>query len=78
MATLVRLQTHVLPGKRIEISDPRLPDEGEIVEVLVWCFPSRKESVSMRQLAESLPQAPSPRLFPDWRSYEEFLRGETV
>lgn len=76
MLTLVRVQTKVLPGKRIEISVPELPEEGETVEVMVWSVSSQEQSTSMRQLAESLPRSPSPRLFPDWRSYEEFLRGE--
>ncbi len=61
MQTTLRMGTTVLPGHRLEISDPDLP-EGVTVEVIV-VLPKRPElgRISMLELVESLP--PGPRAF---------------
>lgn len=79
MQGAVRLQTTVLPGHRIEVSAPELP-EGQAVEVIVLVpghnGPHVKPRTTMADFLESLPKGPSPRLFETWEEYERFLREE--
>ena len=72
MQTALRLETTVLPGHRLEVSAPELP-EGAKVEVIV-VLPEKPQSVSMLDFLESLP--PGPRAFPTWEEYERHLREE--
>jgi hypothetical protein len=68
------MERTVLPGHRLEISDPALP-EGARVEVIV-ILPERPEprSISVLDFLESLP--PGPRAFCTWEEYERHLRDE--
>jgi len=72
MQTALRLETTVLPGHRLEVTAPELP-EGAKVEVIV-VLPEKPETVSMLDFLESLP--PGPRAFPTWEEYERHLREE--
>ena len=74
MQTALRLETTVLPGHRLEISDPELP-EGATVEVIV-VLPQTAEPqfTSALDFLESLP--PGPRAFKTWEEYEKHLREE--
>lgn len=74
MQSALRLEATVLPGHRLEISAPELP-EGARVEVIV-VLPEEPESrrVSMLEFIKSLP--PGPRAFPTWEEYERHLREE--
>jgi hypothetical protein len=74
MQTALRLETMVMPGHRLEISAPELP-EGAKVEVIVL-LPEQAEPrrISMLDFLESLP--PGPRAFPTWEEYERHLREE--
>jgi hypothetical protein len=74
MQTTLRLETTVLPGHRLEISDPELP-EGATVEVIV-VLPKASEPrrISMLEFLESLP--PGPRAFKTWEEYDKHLREE--
>ena len=74
MQPALRLETTVLPGHRLEVSAPELP-EGVKVEVIV-VLPEQPEPrrVSMLEFLESLP--PGPRAFPTWEEYEKHLREE--
>src|SRR5437667_1499569 len=74
MQTALRLETTVLPGHRLEVSAPELP-EGVKVEVIV-VLPEQPEPrrLSMLEFVESLP--PGPRAFPTWEEYERHLREE--
>ena len=74
MQTALRLETTVLPGHRLEITAPELP-EGARVEVIV-VLPGKPEPrrISMLELLESLP--PGPRAFPTWEEYERHLQQE--
>jgi hypothetical protein len=68
------METTVLPGHRLEISDPQLP-EGAKVEVIV-VLPARPERQygSALEFLESLPAGP--RAFKTWEEYEQHLREE--
>jgi hypothetical protein len=74
MQTTLRMETTVLPGHRLEISDPELPD-GARVEVIV-VLPKKPELQfgSALEFLESLP--PGPRAFKTWEEYEQHLQGE--
>jgi hypothetical protein len=74
MQTALRLETTILPGHRLEISAPELP-EGATVEVIV-VLPQRPQPqfASALEFLESLP--PGPRAFPTWEEYERHLREE--
>lgn len=74
MQTALRMETTVLPGHRLEISAPELP-EGAKVEVIV-VLPEKPPSrfASALEFLESLP--PGPRAFPTWEEYERHLREE--
>jgi hypothetical protein len=72
--TALRTEATILPGHRLEISDPELP-EGVKVEVIV-VLPERPKPrrLSMLEFLESLP--PGPRAFKTWEEYERHLREE--
>lgn len=61
MQTTLRLETTVLPGHRVEVTAPELP-EGARVEVTVVLLDSPKPQFgSMLEFLDSLP--PGPRAF---------------
>jgi hypothetical protein len=74
MQPALRMETTILPGHRLEISAPELP-EGTKVEVIVIlpekAAPPRR---SMLEFLESLP--PGPRAFKTWDEYERHLQEE--
>jgi hypothetical protein len=74
MQTALRIETTVLPGHRLEISAPELP-EGAKVEVIV-VLPEKPQPprMSMLEFVKSLP--PGPRAFPTWEEYEKHLKEE--
>lgn len=74
MQTALRLEATVLPGHRLEISAPELP-EGARVEVIV-VLPEKPQPrfASALEFLDSLP--PGPRAFPTWEEYEKHLREE--
>jgi hypothetical protein len=76
MQTTLRMETTVLPGHRLEISNPELPD-GATVEVIVVVPEQLKPGrMSMLEFLETLPPGPSPRCYPTWEEYERHLQEE--
>ncbi|MBY0229474.1 MAG: hypothetical protein K2W96_09365 [Gemmataceae bacterium] len=75
MRAALKLESKVLPGHRLEITAPDLP-EGETVEVIVVLptKPETKRFASALDFLESLP--PGPRPFKTWEEYEQFLKEE--
>lgn len=74
MQTEVRIETTVLPGNRVEVVAPQLP-EGTPVEVIVVVPDKPKQKyASAHEFLQSLP--PGPRAFDTWEEYEDFLRKE--
>jgi hypothetical protein len=74
MQSALRIETTILPGHRLEISDPQLP-EGATVEVIVVLPEKPKPQFgSALEFLESLP--PGPRAFKTWEEYERHLREE--
>ena len=70
MPTNLRLETTVLPGHRLEISDPQLP-EGAKVEVIV-VLPEKPALArgSMLEFLKSLPPEPLNFMTPERRAWE--------
>jgi hypothetical protein len=72
MQTALRLETTILPGHRLEVCAPELP-EGVKIEVIVVMPPApSKPRMSMLEFLETLP--PGPRAFKTWEEYEKHLR----
>mgnify|MGYP001597917963 CR=1 FL=1 len=57
MQSTLRLTASVLPGKRLEITDPELPDSGT-VEVIVMLPEPKTERRSIMEFIDSLPRNP--------------------
>jgi hypothetical protein len=74
MQTALRLETTILPGHRLEISDPELP-EGAKVEVIVVLpekpAPARR---SMLEFLKTLP--PGPLLFQTPEEANRYIQEE--
>ena len=74
MQTALRMETTVLPGHRLEISAPELPEGAKVEVIVVLPENPQPRRVSMLEFIESLP--PGPRAFPTWEEYEKHLREE--
>jgi hypothetical protein len=74
METTLRVETTVLPGHRLEIAVPELP-EGAKVEVIVM-LPDAAASTrpSMLDFLATLP--PGPLLFPTPEDADQYVREE--
>jgi hypothetical protein len=70
----LRVETTVLPGHRVEVSSPDLPEGAKVDVIVVLQQRSNTQHLSMLELLDSLP--PGPRAFPDWEAYERHLRQE--
>jgi hypothetical protein len=74
MQTAWRTQTTVLPGHRLELYTPELP-EGDTVEVIVLLpvkpAPPRR---SVLDFLDALP--PGPRSYPTWQEVEQHFQEE--
>jgi hypothetical protein len=73
MQTLLRLETTVLPGNRLEVTAPELP-EGARVEVIVVLAEQQPRRMSMLEFLETLP--PSPLLFKTAEDVNRYLQEE--
>ena len=76
MQTTVRMETTVLPGHRVEVTDPKLPEGAKVEVIVVLAEKPQRQFASALEFLESLPPGPSPRCFPTWEEYEKFLREE--
>ena len=74
MQTALRLETTVLPGHRLEVTAPELPDGAKVEVIVVLPEEAKQHRLSMLELVESLP--PGPRAFKTWEEYEQHLREE--
>lgn len=72
MQTALRMETTVLPGHRLEISTPELP-EGAKVEVIV-VLPATPRRRSMLEFLATLP--PGPLLFKTPEDANRYLQEE--
>lgn len=76
MQTALRMETTILPGHRLEIRSPELPDGAKVEVIVVLPEQQKPRRMSMLEFLESLPPGPTPRCFPTWEEYERHLREE--
>ena len=74
MQSALRLETTVLPGHRVEVSVPELPEGAKVEVIVVLPHKPAPRFESALDFLESLP--PGPRAFPTWEEYEQHLREE--
>jgi hypothetical protein len=74
MQNTLHLETTVLPGHRLEICDPELPDGARVKVIVVLPQEPEPRRISMAEFLESLPAGP--RAFPTWEEYERHLQAE--
>lgn len=74
MPTTLRMETTVLPGHRVEVSAPELPEGATFEVIVVLAEKPQPRLRSVLQFLESLP--PGPRAFKTREEYERHLREE--
>ena len=76
MQTALRMETTVLPGHRLELSAPELPEDARVEVIVVLPQKPEPRRMSMLEFLETLPPGPNPRCFPTWEEYERHLQEE--
>jgi len=71
---MIHLKTKVLPGNRVEIVDPSLP-EGATVEVIVLA-PNTQARITLYDWLLAEPPAETPRAVESWELYDQLLEQE--
>ena len=74
MQPALRIEATILPGHRLEISDPSLPEGARVEVIVVLPEEPRRQFASALEFLESLPAGP--RAFKTWDEYEQHLREE--
>ena len=69
MRAALRTETTVLPGHRLEISAPELPEGAKVEVIVILADKPEPRRMSMLEFLESLP--PGPRAFKTWEEYEQ-------
>ncbi len=76
MQAALRLKTRVLPGGRIEVTDPELP-EGADVELIVMFPEGMQAPRAFKDVVEFLDSlTPAPRTPEEWAQVERELQEE--
>jgi len=76
MQAALRLETTILPGHRLEVRAPELPDGAKVEVIVVLPAQPSLRPMSMVEFLQTLPESPSPRCFPTWDEYEQHLQKE--
>jgi len=74
MQTTLRVQTTVLPGHRLEVTAPELPEGAKVEVIVVLPENAQPRFHSALEFLESLPAGP--RAFKSWDEYERHLQEE--
>jgi hypothetical protein len=74
MQTALRMETIVLPGHRVEITAPELPEGAKVEVIVVLPHAGFVPRTSMVELLKTLP--PGPRGCDTWEEYERILQEE--
>jgi hypothetical protein len=70
----LNIETTVLPGRRLEIGVPELPEGAKVEVFVVLRDAAQPERISVLEFVEYLP--PGPHAFPTWEEYEKHLQEE--
>lgn len=74
MQTALRMETTVLPGHRLEISDPELPEGAKVEVIVVLPAKPKQKTISMLEFLATLP--PGPLLFKTPEEADQYIREE--
>lgn len=74
MQTELHIETIVLPGNRVEVFAPELPEGARVEVTVVVPQQPRPELGSAYEFLQTLP--PGPRAFDTWEEYEDLVRKE--
>ena len=74
MQTALRMETTILPGHRLEVSAPELPEGARVEVIVILPTTTSPPRQPMLEFLKSLP--PGPRAFPTWDEYERHLQEE--
>jgi hypothetical protein len=74
MQSALRTETTILPGHRLEITAPELPEGARVEVIVVLPEKAKPQFGSALEFLESLPAGP--RAFSTWEEYERHLREE--
>ena len=74
MQAILHTETTVLPGNRVEVYAPQLPEGAKVEVTVVLAEQPTQERVSLIDFLKTLP--PGPRAFKTWEEYERFLQEE--
>ena len=75
----IRVYTTVQPGRKIEVSSPEFPSDGEPVEIIVMSgqpLPHRASEEPIVDLLRSFHTGQSPSACATWEEYERLLAEE--
>ncbi len=74
METALRLETKILPGHRLEIRAPELPEGAQVEVIVLWPKKTVSPRRSMLEFLATLP--PGPLLFPTPEDANRYLQEE--
>ena len=74
MQTALRTETTILPGHRLEISDPAFPEGARVEVIVVWPATPTPRRPSMLEFLATLP--PGPLLFKTPEEANRYLQEE--
>ena len=74
MQSALRTETTILPGHRLEITAPELPEGARVEVIVVLPEQAKPQFGSALEFLESLPTGP--RAFSTWEEYERHLKEE--
>ena len=72
--SILQLETTVLPGHRLEVSDPSLPEGAKVAVTVSLPDKPKPPFTSALDFLNSLP--PGPRALATWEEYEQHLQKE--
>ena len=74
MQAAIHTEATVLPGGRVEVRSPELPEGVRVQVIVLWPSSPPAQYGSALEYLESLP--PGPRAFATWEEYERHLETE--
>lgn len=73
-AQTLRVRTRVLPGRKIEVPTPTLPEGVEVGVAITVASASRRRSPA--QMMRERPPFDTPQAVESWEQYEQLLQQE--
>lgn len=74
MQTTLRMESTILPGHRLEISNPEFPDGATVEVIMIVPEPQKPRRMSTLEFLATLP--PGPLLFKTAEDVRRYIQGE--